>query len=119
MTTATAPSQSQQPQTHPLVDEHAHVVAQASRALADRSYYSRYPESPSPRVYGEGAAESGKAAYEGLLGRPFAGLGDVRTDGTSVGGEVSPYGPALGITYPHLDLDAALAAALEAMPRWR
>jgi phenylacetic acid degradation protein paaN len=119
MTTATAPSQSQQPQTHPLVDEHALVVAQASGALADRSYYSRYPESPSPRVYGEGAAEAGKAAYEGLLGQPFAGLGEVRTDGTWVGGEVSPYGPALGITYPHLDVDAALAAALEAMPRWR
>ena len=35
----------------------------------------------------------------------------MRTDGTWVGEEVSPYGPALGITYPHLDVDAALAAA--------
>src|SRR6476620_10180436 len=117
MTTATAPSQ--HPQTHPLVDKHAEVIAQASQAFADRSYYSRFPESPSPRVYGEGAAEAGKAAYEGLLDKAFGGLGDVRTDGDWVGEEVSPYGPALGVTYPHLDVDAALAAATEAMPAWR
>src|SRR5689334_18293505 len=120
MTTATAPSQQPSPaRTHPLVDKHADVIAQATQALAERSYYSRFPESPSPRVYGEGAAEAGKAAYEALLDKAFAGLGDVRTDGGWVGEEVSPYGPALGITYPHLDVDAALAAALEAMPQWR
>src|SRR5262245_43299519 len=113
MTQATAPV------THPLVDKHAEVVAQATRALTERSYYSRYPESPSPRVYGEGAAEAGRAAYEELLGKRFEALGDVRTDGTWVGEEVSPYGPKLGITYPHLDLDAALTAAVEAMPQWR
>ena len=33
------------------------------------------------------------------------------TDGTFVGSEVSPYGPALGATYPALDLDAGLEAA--------
>src|SRR6476619_7517483 len=105
--------------THPLVDKHAEVIAQATRALADRSYFSRFPESPSPRVYGEGSAEAGQAAYEALRDNAFGGLGDVRTDGGWVGEEVSPYGPALGITYPHLDLDAALAAAVEAMPAWR
>jgi phenylacetic acid degradation protein paaN len=113
MTQATAPA------THPLVETHAEVLATATQALTDRSYYSRYPESPSPRVYGEGAAEAGKAAYEALLGKPFAGLGDVRTDGDWVGDEVSPYGPTLGISYPHLDLDAALAAAVAALPEWR
>ena len=113
MTTATAPS------THPLVDKHAELLAQASTALAERSYFSRFPESPSPRVYGEGSAEAGQAAYEALRDNAFGGLGDVRTDGQWVGEEVSPYGPALGITYPHLDLDAAFAAAAEAMPAWR
>ena len=114
MTTATAPS------THPLVDKQAEVIAQATQALADRSYFSRFPESPSPRVYGEGSAEAGQAAYEASAGqRVRSGLGDVRTDGDWVGEEVSPYGPALGITYPHLDLDAALAAAADATPAWR
>ena len=55
--------------THPLVDKHAEVIAQATQALADRSYFSRFPESPSPRVYGEGSAEAGQAAYEALAGQ--------------------------------------------------
>ena len=113
MSTATASA------THPLVDKHAEVIAQATQALADRSYFSRFPESPSPRVYGEGSAEAGQAAYEALRDNAFGGLGDVRTDGDWVGEEVSPYGPALGITYPHLDLDAAFAAAADATPAWR
>ena len=105
MTTATTPA------THPLVEKHSADLDAAAAALAARSYYSRYPESPSPRVYGEGAAEQGKAAYEAHLGRPFEALADQPTDGTTVGDEVSPYGPALGVGYPHLDVDAAVAAA--------
>ncbi|SES48507.1 phenylacetic acid degradation protein paaN [Pedococcus cremeus] len=113
MTTATTPD------THPLVEKHAADLDAAAAALAARSYFSRYPESPSPRVYGEGAAEQGKAAYEAHLGKPFAALADQPTDGTAVGDEVSPYGPVLGVTYPHLDVDAAVAAAEAAMPTWR
>lgn len=112
MTTATTP-------THPLVDKHASVLEEAAAALAARSFYSRYPESPSPRVYGEGAAEAGKAAYEAHLGKGFDALGDQPSDGTTVGDEVSPYGPRLGVAYPHLDLDAAVAAARSALPAWR
>src|SRR5690348_16418092 len=113
MTTATTPTR------HPLVEKHSAALDEAAQALAARSYYSRYPESPSPRVYGEGAAEAGKAAHEALLDNAYAALGDVRTDGAWVGEEVSPNGPRLGITYPHLDVDAAVAAALEALPAWR
>jgi phenylacetic acid degradation protein paaN len=113
MTTATAPT------AHSFVDKHAPVLQEAAEALAARSYFSRYPESPSPRVYGEGSADAGQAAFEALRDNAFGGLGDVRTDGQWVGEEVSPYGPALGITYPHLDLDAAVLAAQDAMPSWR
>jgi phenylacetic acid degradation protein paaN len=112
VTTATTP-------THPLVEKHASALDEAAAALAARSFYTRYPESPSPRVYGEEAAGRGKAAYEAHLGKVFAALGDQPTDGATVGDEVSPYGPALGITYPHLDVDAAIAAAQAAMPAWR
>lgn len=112
MTTATRP-------THPLVDTHASVLEEAAAALAARSFYSRYPESPSPRVYGEGAAEAGKAAYEAHLEKTFDALADQPSDGTTVGDEVSPYGPRLGVAYPHLDVDAAVAAARSALPAWR
>ena len=41
---------------------------EAAEALGARTYYSRYPESPSPRVYGEGAAQAGVVARPLLLG---------------------------------------------------
>ncbi len=43
-----------------------------SIAIAERGYWSPYPESASPKVYGEGAAEAGKAAFDALRGKPFA-----------------------------------------------
>jgi phenylacetic acid degradation protein paaN len=113
MTTATTPA------THPLVEKHSDDLDAAAAALAGRTYFTRYPESPSPRVYGEGAAEQGKAAFEAHLEKPFQALADQPGDGTTVGDEVSPYGPDLGVTYPHLDVDAAIAAAEAAIPAWR
>ncbi len=112
--TATAPTS-----THPLLDKHAEVLDEIRQALTARSWYSRYPDSPSPRVYGETAAADGAAAYEGHIGRPYAAELVSATDGTWVGGEVSPYGPELGVTYPALDVDAGLAAARAALPAWR
>jgi len=105
--------------THPLLDAHTGVLDEIRRALASRSWYSRYPESPSPRVYGETAAADGLAAHEAHLNRAYAALSSQPTDGTFVGSEVSPYGPTLGVTYPGLDLDEGLAAARAAMPAWR
>jgi phenylacetic acid degradation protein paaN len=101
-----------------LRDRHEQVLTDAAAALAARSYYARYPDSPSPRVQGEGAAETGLDAYETQLGRPFD-LGDQPRTGEPVGSEVSPYGPVLGVTYPRLDVDAAMSAARGAMREWR
>ena len=97
MTTATTPS------THPLVEKHATVLDEAAAALAARSFYSRYPESPSPRVYGEGSAEAGLAAHQAHLGKAFDALADQPGDGTTVGDEVSPFGPKLGEVYDCLE----------------
>src|SRR5207302_10556645 len=36
-----------------------------------------------------------------------------------VGGEMSPYGKALGITYPKPDVDVLVKAAKAAIPAWR
>ena len=76
-----------------------------------------YPESASPKVYGEGAAEAGKAAFDALKDKPFP-LDQPGTVGT-VGGEKSPYGFALGITYPKADVDALFAAVAKAQVAWR
>ena len=104
---------------HPLTETHRETLEQARRALAERSYFSRYPESPSPRVYGENAASEGQAAFEAHLAEDYRGLAGQPSDGTVVGDEVSPYGPSLRVRYPRLDVDAAMAAARAAMPAWR
>ncbi|WP_409484421.1 phenylacetic acid degradation protein PaaN [Arsenicicoccus dermatophilus] len=104
---------------HPFLDAHAATIEEASEALRTRSFYSRYPGSPSPRVYGEGSAEAGKQAYDAHLGGAFTALDDQPGTGERVGDEVSPYGPTLGVTYPVLDLDVALPAAKDAMRAWR
>ena len=54
-----------------FVDAHRETLDRALAAIADRGYWSNYPESPSPRVYGEAAAADGLAAYEAHLGRQF------------------------------------------------
>ena len=110
--TATAPHQD-------LLETHREVLESAAAALAGRTFYSRYPESPSPRVYGETAAEEGMAAFETTRNADFSALADQPSTGESVGSEVSPYGPELGVHYPQLDVDAAMAAARGAMPAWR
>lgn len=102
-----------------LIDKHSGTIDAATQALTTRSYYSRYPESPSPRVYGEGSSERGQQAYESALNRDIEGLDGQPGEGRSVGSEVSPYGPALGVRYPALDVEEGLAAARAAIPAWR
>ena len=46
---------------HPLFERHQPLLENALKAIAERGYWSAFPESPSPKVYGEGAAEAGKA----------------------------------------------------------
>ena len=102
-----------------LTETHRETLQRGREVLASRGYFSRYPESPSPRVYGETAAAEGLAAFEAHRGAEFSALGDQPTDGTFAGSEVSPYGPQLGVRYPRLDVDAAIAAAKNAIPVWR
>src|SRR6185436_5671020 len=105
--------------TPQLLEAHRESLQQGREALASRGYFSRYPESPSPRVYGDDAAADGVVAFEAHLGSDFSALGDQPTDGTSAGSEVSPYGPMLRVRYPRLDVDAAITAAEFAIPVWR
>ena len=103
--------------SHPMFERHRATLDQALAALSSRGYWSAYPESASPKVYGEGAAEAGKAAFEALRDKPFA-LEQPAT-AARVGGERSPYGFALGITYPKPELDVLLTAMGQAHVAWR
>ncbi|HEY5861592.1 MAG TPA: phenylacetic acid degradation protein PaaN, partial [Casimicrobiaceae bacterium] len=103
--------------SHPLFDKHRATLDRALAAIAERGYWSPYPESASPRNYGEGAAEAGKAAFDALLGKPFA-LTQPATTG-QIGAEKSPFGMTLGVTYPRADLDALFAAIDKAHAQWR
>ena len=116
--TTTDPS-SPRPATSDLIEVHGETLQRGREALASRGYFSRYPESPSPRVYGESAAPDGLAAFEVHLGADFSALDDQPTDGSFAGSEVSPYGQQLRVRYPRLDVDVAIAAAGASMPQWR
>ncbi|MFU8853300.1 phenylacetic acid degradation protein PaaN [Micromonospora sp. SL1-18] len=102
---------------HPLYDRHADTLNRALTAITERGYWSAYPESPSPRVYGETAAADGKAAFEAYLNRDFPL--DQPGDGGTVATEVSPFGVELNVRYPHAAPDPLVAAASAALPAWR
>ncbi|WP_433012153.1 phenylacetic acid degradation protein PaaN [Kribbella sp. CA-294648] len=92
----------------------------ALAAIRSRGYFSAFPESPSPRVYGETAAEDGKAAFEAHRGTAYP----LETPGATgtVSSEESPYGVQLDVQYPHLTesgLDELLAASRKGLSGWR
>ncbi|RKE20348.1 phenylacetic acid degradation protein paaN [Streptomyces sp. TLI_171] len=98
-----------------LIARHQDTLDRALAAIADRDYWSPYPEFP--KAYGESAAGDGKAAFESLLGREFE-LAGHPDGGEPVAGEASPYGIELGVSYPHAEPAALLAALEAARPGW-
>ena len=102
---------------HPYFTEHRETLDRARQAIADRTYGSAYPESPSPKVYGETAGAEGEAAYRAYLDADFP----IDQPGTRdrVATETSPFGVDLGVRYPRPDLDTLLAAARAGLPAWR
>ncbi|MDQ0775995.1 phenylacetic acid degradation protein paaN [Streptomyces aurantiacus] len=103
---------------HELVARHRSTLDQALETMRTRAYWS--PHAEHPKAYGEngslGTAE-GKAAFDVLLGSRID-LGQPGTDDW-VGGEVSPYGIELGVTYPHADVDVLLPAMRVGQRAWR
>ncbi|MFD0557244.1 phenylacetic acid degradation protein paaN [Stackebrandtia endophytica] len=103
--------------THPMLTKHRDKLDAATAAIASRDYYSAYPESPSPRIYGETAAADGKAEFESVLGGEFTldlpGITDY------VATEDSPFGIELGVHYPRVPADKLITAAQAAWPSWR
>ena len=106
--------------SHDLFDRHRDTLEKAVAATRSREYFSAYDESPSPRVYGEDAAPSGKAAFEAMLGSTFP-LSTPGASGT-VSTEKSPFGFDLDVAYPRVSeqgVDDLLAASRAGMKAWR
>ncbi|NGO42243.1 phenylacetic acid degradation protein PaaN [Streptomyces ureilyticus] len=103
---------------HQLIAQHRPTLDQALETIRTRAYWSPHPEHP--KAYGEDGSLSlaeGKAAFDALLGTRLD-LGQPGTDDW-VGGEVSPYGIELGVTYPHADIDVLLPAMKAGQRAWR
>ncbi|MFF3328527.1 phenylacetic acid degradation protein PaaN [Streptomyces sp. NPDC002888] len=103
---------------HDLIAKHRPTLDQALEAIRTRAYWSPHPEHP--KAYGENGsldAAAGKAAFDALLGTRLD-LGQPGTDDW-VGGEESPYGIELGVSYPHADIDALLPAMTAGRRAWR
>lgn len=103
---------------HQLIAQHRPTLDSALEAIRTRAYWSPHPEHP--KAYGESGsldAAAGKSAFDALLGSRL----DLHQPGTDdwTGGEVSPYGIELGITYPHADLDVLLPAMRAGQSAWR
>ena len=96
-----------------LFETHKPLLESAVEACLNRGFWSAFPESM--RAYGDSAPAAGKAEFNALLGRPFDldQVGDHR-----VGGEISPFGPVLGITYPAASPRALVDAASAGARRW-
>src|SRR3954454_14961535 len=104
--------------THELIARHRPTLDQALEAIRTRAYWSPHPEHP--KAYGEHGSldmAAGKAAFDALLGTRLD-LGQPGTD-DFVGGEVSPYGIELGVSYPHADADVLLPAMKAGQRAWR
>ncbi|MDQ0960548.1 phenylacetic acid degradation protein paaN [Streptomyces sp. B4I13] len=107
-----------EPTAHALIAQHRPTLDQALEAIRTRAYWSPHPEHP--KAYGENDsldAAAGKAAFDAVLNTRLD-LGQPGTDGW-VGGEVSPYGPELGVSYPHADVDTLLPAMRAGQRAWR
>ncbi len=96
---------------------HEALLKQALNAIAGRTYFSAYPESASPKVYGETAKADGDAAFEALIGKPFA-FDDRHPNERLVGAEVSPYGKPLGVRYPTAAIETLIEASGAAGEGW-
>ncbi len=103
--------------THPLLEKHRATLEGALSAIATRGYWSPYAEMPSPKLYGETAPDDGKRAFEAHLGKRF----ELEQPGQTGwhGGEVSPYGIALDVSYPVCEPEALIDAANEAAKSWQ
>jgi phenylacetic acid degradation protein paaN len=98
-----------------LVARHRPILDAALAAIRSREFFTHFPEQA--KAYPQQRTAAGKAWFDAVLGSPFP-LEQPGTDGQA-GGERSPYGFDIGVTYPHPDPDRLLPAMAAGMPAWR
>ena len=57
-----------------LADKYKPLLDTAMRALHERTFFTHYPENPSPDIDGEHADKEGRERYEAHLHRKFGEL---------------------------------------------
>ncbi len=98
----------------PLFENHRALLDQALAAIASRTHWSPYAENP--RSYGETALDDGLTAFEAYRHAQFY-LDQPGVTGRC-GGESSPYGLSLDLSYPRCSPAGLIAAAKAAMLPW-
>jgi phenylacetic acid degradation protein paaN len=96
-------------------EAHRALLDQAVSACRTRGYWSAFPEIASGKTYGETAKADAETAFKAMLGKPFE-LDQPQEK--RVGRETSPYGMALGITYPAAPVATLLRASSAAGEKW-
>jgi len=96
--------------------DHQKTLDAACRAIRERGYWSAYPEIPSGKIYGETAKDDGLKAFQARLSKSFE-LDQPGKVG-EVGNERSPFGPAIDVKYPKVDIDELLRAVQSATGSW-
>lgn len=95
-------------------EKHEDRLKRARAAIRTRVHWSAHPDSP--RAYDDEAPRVGEQSFQARLGRPFP-LNQPES-GWGIGGETSPYGLELGISYPVASLDQLISAAVTAQTSW-
>ncbi|PTQ70700.1 phenylacetic acid degradation protein PaaN [Celeribacter persicus] len=99
-----------------LFARHRALLERAVEASKTRSFWTPFPEVPSGKFYGETAREDGKNAYDSLLGYDFDLPGHPQE--VRLGAEQSPWGGALGVSYPAASVETLIAASESAAQSW-
>ena len=101
--------------TGSLYQKHNKTITEAIAALADRGYYTPYPEHP--KAYAEEANDEGKEAFGKRLNKNYEELGQDADQW--IGEEVSPYWQTgLGINYPSVSVEKYIENAKAASQSW-
>ena len=90
--------------------QHAQILQQAIDALHHRTYFSHFPENPSPTIYGDEADKAGRYLFTALHGQQFTELLSGEPEAW-VGREESPYTQTLGMKYTYWSPETLLNGA--------
>lgn len=102
-------------QAQQMLDRHREMLDQAVEAITTREFWTPYPENS--KKYPEEAVKGAPERFEAMLKQHFALK--VPAVAGQVGGEISPYGFELGLTYDQPEQAALIEAMQAAMPAWR